>query len=82
MGGCREFAVSEPIKYGGPEREQLVANYRQSLENLGKAGIRTVVYNFMPVIDWIRTDLDYRLSDGTLHCILIKSGLLISIALS
>lgn len=57
--------VSEPIKYGGPEREQLVANYRQSLENLGKAGIRTVVYNFMPVIDWIRTDLDYRLSDGT-----------------
>ena len=57
--------VSEPIKYGGPEREQLVANYRQSLENLGKAGIRTVVYNFMPVIDWIRTDLDYRLPDGT-----------------
>jgi len=57
--------VSEPIKYGGTEREQLLANYRQSLENLGKAGIRTVVYNFMPVIDWIRTDLDYRLPDGT-----------------
>ncbi len=57
--------VSEPIKYGGPEREQLLANYRQSLENLGKAGIQTVVYNFMPVIDWIRTNLDYRLPDGT-----------------
>lgn len=57
--------VSEPIKYGGAEREQLLANYRQSLENLGKAGIKTVVYNFMPVIDWIRTDLDYRLPDGT-----------------
>lgn len=57
--------VSEPIKYGGAEREQLLANYRQSLENLGKAGIKTVVYNFMPVIDWIRTDLDYHLPDGT-----------------
>lgn len=57
--------VSEPIKYGGAEREQLLANYRQSLENLGKVGIQTVVYNFMPVIDWIRTDLDYRLPDGT-----------------
>lgn len=57
--------VSEPIKYSGQEREQLLANYRQSLENLGKAGIRTVVYNFMPVIDWIRTNLDYRLPDGT-----------------
>ncbi len=57
--------ISEPIKYGGIEREQLLANYRQSLENLGKAGVKTVVYNFMPVIDWIRTDLDYRLPDGT-----------------
>lgn len=57
--------VSEPVKYGGPEREQLLINYRQSLENLGIAGIRTVVYNFMPVIDWIRTNLDYRLPDGT-----------------
>ncbi len=57
--------VSEPVKYGGPEREQLLINYRQSLENLGNAGIRTVVYNFMPVIDWIRTNLDYRLPDGT-----------------
>ena len=57
--------VSESIKFGGPDREQLLENYKVSLRNLGKAGIKTVVYNFMPVIDWIRTDLNYRLPDGT-----------------
>ena len=49
--------VSEAIKYAGPERDQLIENYKVSLANLGKAGIKTVCYNFMPVIDWIRTDL-------------------------
>ncbi len=57
--------VSEAIKYGGPEREKLIENYIVSLENLGKAGVRTVCYNFMPVIDWIRTDLEHRWDDGT-----------------
>ncbi|MCD8042139.1 MAG: mannonate dehydratase [Tannerellaceae bacterium] len=57
--------VSEGIKYAGPERDRLIDNYIISLENLGKAGIHTVCYNFMPVIDWIRTDLDYKLEDGT-----------------
>jgi mannonate dehydratase len=57
--------VSESIKYGGNDREKLINNYRISLSNLGKAGIKTVCYNFMPVIDWIRTDLNYRLQDGT-----------------
>lgn len=57
--------VAEAIKYAGKERDALIANYKQSLQNLGKAGIKTVVYNFMPVIDWIRTDLDYKLPDGS-----------------
>ncbi|GAB6011739.1 mannonate dehydratase [Viscerimonas tarda] len=57
--------VSEAIKYGGENREQLIANYIESLANLGKADIRTVCYNFMPVIDWIRTDLDFKWDDGT-----------------
>lgn len=57
--------VSEAIKYAGVDRDRLIANYKLSLANLGKAGIKTVVYNFMPVIDWIRTDLDYKLTDGT-----------------
>lgn len=58
--------VCEAIKYVGPERERLIANYIQSLANLGKAGVRTVCYNFMPVIDWIRTDLKHPCADGTL----------------
>jgi len=57
--------VSESVKYAGPDREQLIENYKTSLSNLGKAGIKTVCYNFMPVIDWIRTDLNYKLADGT-----------------
>lgn len=57
--------VSEAIKYAGPERDQLIDNYIVSLENLGKAGIKTICYNFMPVIDWIRTDLYRKLDDGT-----------------
>lgn len=57
--------VSEAIKYAGEDRDRLIENYKISLENLGKAGIKTVCYNFMPVIDWIRTDLEYPWEDGT-----------------
>ena len=57
--------VSEAIKYAGPERDQLIENYKVSLANLGKCGIKTVCYNFMPVIDWIRTDLQHPWPDGT-----------------
>lgn len=57
--------VSEAIKYAGDDRELLIENYKESLVNLGKAGIKRVCYNFMPVIDWIRTDLEYPLADGT-----------------
>ena len=57
--------VCEAIKYAGAEREQLIENYTVSLANLGKCGIKTVCYNFMPVIDWIRTDLQHPWPDGT-----------------
>jgi mannonate dehydratase len=57
--------VCEAIKYAGVEREQLIENYKVSLANLGKCGIKTVCYNFMPVIDWIRTDLQHPWPDGT-----------------
>lgn len=57
--------VSEAIKYAGEDRDRLIKNYKASLANLGKAGIKTVCYNFMPVIDWIRTDLEYPWEDGT-----------------
>ncbi len=49
--------VTETIKYGGPDRDEQIAVYKESLANLGKEGIRCVCYNFMPVLDWARTDL-------------------------
>lgn len=57
--------VSESIKYGGPDRDKLIENYKESLANLGKAGVKTICYNFMPVLDWARTDLEYPNGDGT-----------------
>ena len=51
--------VSEAIKTGGPQRDEHIENYRKTLRNLGQAGIDTVCYNFMPVLDWCRTILDY-----------------------
>lgn len=57
--------VSESIKYGGKDRDKLIENYKISLQHLGEAGIKTVCYNFMPVIDWIRTDLFRKNEDGT-----------------
>ncbi len=57
--------VSESIKYGGPDRDQLISNYIESLESLGRCGVKTVCYNFMPVLDWARTTLEYPKEDGT-----------------
>ena len=57
--------VCEAIKYAGPERDQLIENYKVSLANLGKCGVKTVCYNFMPVIDWVRTDLQHPCPDGS-----------------
>ncbi len=57
--------VSESIKYAGPDRDELIEKYKVSLANLGKQGIHTICYNFMPVLDWARTDLEYPNPDGT-----------------
>jgi mannonate dehydratase len=57
--------VSESIKYAGKDRDELIDKYIVSLENLGKAGVTTVCYNFMPVLDWARTDLFHKWEDGS-----------------
>ncbi len=57
--------VSEAIKYAGDDRDRLIENYKESLANLGKAGVKTICYNFMPVLDWARTTLEYPNGDGT-----------------
>ena len=57
--------VSESIKFGGSGRDQLIENYKVSLKNLSEEGIHTICYNFMPVLDWARTDLDHPNPNGT-----------------
>ena len=56
--------IHESIKTAGPDREQYAEKYITTLRNLSLAGIKTVCYNFMPVLDWTRTDIDYRLPNG------------------
>jgi len=56
--------VSEAIRTRSGEWRAHVVHYRRSLENLARAGIRTVCYNFMPVLDWTRTDLAWRVGHG------------------
>lgn len=62
---AESLPVAEEIKYAAPTRDMLIHNYNASLVNLGKAGIKTICYNFMPAIDWVRTDLNRQLPDGT-----------------
>jgi mannonate dehydratase len=56
--------VHEDIKQARPNRDQLIENYIQSIRNAGKAGIPVLCYNFMPVVDWTRTNLHMELEDG------------------
>ena len=57
--------VHEDIKLGAPGRDRLIANYAENIRRLGKAGVKVICYNFMPVFDWLRSELSHPLPDGS-----------------
>ncbi len=57
--------VHEDIKLGKPSRDEYIENYKQTIRNLAEHGIKVIVYNFMPVFDWLRTDMARENDDGS-----------------
>lgn len=64
--------VHEDIKLGKPTRDRYIENYCENIRRLAEAGIHCICYNFMPVFDWTRTQLDHRLPDGSTSLVYYK----------
>ena len=57
--------VHEDIKLGAPTRDRLIANYCENIRRLAKHGVKCICYNFMPVFDWLRSEMERQLADGS-----------------
>ena len=57
--------VHEEIKLGSDKRDALIDNYIETIRNLASAGVKVICYNFMPVFDWVRSELKYKTADGS-----------------
>lgn len=67
--------VHEDIKLGKPTRDRYIENYKENIRRLGEAGVKCICYNFMPVFDWTRTQLDKVLEDGSNALVYYKEQL-------
>ena len=67
--------VHEDIKLGKPSRDRYIANYQENIRRLGEAGVKCICYNFMPVFDWTRTQLDKLAEDGSTALVYYKDQL-------
>lgn len=57
--------IHESIKMGTPDRDKYIENYIETINRLGKVGVKVICYNFMPVFDWVRTELFHEMEDGS-----------------
>lgn len=57
--------IHDDIKIGLPSRDKYIENYKKTIRNLAEFGIKVICYNFMPIFDWVRTELHYKLADGS-----------------
>ena len=67
--------VHEDIKLGLPTRDKYIEAYKENIRRLGKAGVKCICYNFMPVFDWTRTQLDKAAKDGSTSLVYYKEQL-------
>ena len=67
--------IHDDIKIGLPTRDGLIENYQQTIRNLAEIGVKVICYNFMPVFDWMKTDMNYVLPDGSLTMAFEKKGI-------
>lgn len=67
--------IHDDIKIGLPSRDQYITNYITTIRNLAEYGIEVICYNFMPIFDWIKTDLEYKLADNSTTMSFEKAGI-------
>lgn len=67
--------IHDDIKIGLPSRDRYIENYKQTIRNLAAYGIKVICYNFMPVFDWMKTNMNYVLPDGSLTMAFEKKGI-------